>query len=90
MLVDGVVREMYVLLVDVLGAITVLLGGESHETFFKDVNLKRVITRDEAVNSEIVLESIDQVWIRHILGDNIAWLAFNLCASADNFNTSAT
>ena len=70
--------------------VCVLLSGESHQAFVEEIDLEWVEGCDESVDTQIILETFNQVRIRHVLGDNIARLAFDFLFLADDFDATTT
>ena len=55
------------LLSKLVGIVVVLFSCKSYQTITVHVNFERVKTGDEHVDSQIILQSIDQVRIRNVL-----------------------
>lgn len=79
---------MDVPLVDRLLIIGVLLGRETDQALLKEVDFERVKAGDERVDAHIVLEPVDQVRIRDVLGDNVARLPLNFLLLADHLDST--
>lgn len=67
MLVQAVVGEVHVGIGDVLRVADVLLRGESHQPLVEHVHPQRVERRDEDVDAEVELVSIDEEGVGDVL-----------------------
>ena len=79
---------MDVPLVDCLLTVCVLLRCETYEALPEEVDFERVEAGHQGIDSQIVLEAINQVWIAHVLGHHVAWLALDFLFLADDFDTT--
>jgi hypothetical protein len=77
------------LLIDALLTVCVLLGGKTDKTLLHKVDLKGVEASDEGINSQVILEAVYQVRVGHVLGDHVAWLAFDFLLLAHNFDSAS-
>ena len=89
-LVDRVVCQVNESFVYILLAICILLCGKSSQTFLEEIHFKWIKSCHERINAQIVLETIDQVWVADVLGHDIARLALNFLLLANDFDTTTT
>ena len=76
-------------LIDILLTICVLLCSEASQSLLKEVYLERIKSCDERIDTQIILEAIDQVWVADVLRNNVAWLALDFLLLPNDFNPTA-
>jgi len=81
---------MDVSLVASLLAVCVSLCCKSCETFLKQIDFERVKSRHESIDAQIVLETVNQMRVRHILRNDIAWFPFDFGLATNNLDTAST
>ncbi len=69
MLINTEIGKMHVSLFDVLYFGIVLMSCKSGQSLVEHINSQRIVTGDKNVNSQIVLESIDEMRVMNVLGD---------------------
>ena len=65
--IHRVVGQMDEALIRVFLTIGVLLGGETHQPLLKQIHLEGIKSGHKSVNSKIIFETFDQVWVAHVL-----------------------
>ena len=70
--------------------VSVLLSGEPGQSLLEEVDFQRVEAGHKRIDSQIVLEAVNQMRIGDVLRDNVAWLPFYFLLAADNFDSTAT
>ena len=69
-------------------AIGVFLCGESCQSFLEQIYFQWIKASNKCIDPEIILEAIDQMWIRDVLRDNVARLPLDFCFAPNNFDAS--
>lgn len=72
----------------------VLLCAEVHKTVIKEIHFERIEACYECVDSDIILEAIDEMRISHVMASNLRFwykLALgNMCIVLNQLNSSTT
>ena len=68
--------------------VSVFLGGEPGQSLLEEINFQGVKARHKRIDSQIVLEAVDQVRVRDVLGDNEARFPLHFLLAADNFDST--
>jgi hypothetical protein len=66
-LIDTEVGKMHVSFFDILHFGIVLMGSKPGESFVEHVNSQRIVTGDKNINSQIILEPIDEMRVMNVL-----------------------
>jgi hypothetical protein len=66
-LIDTEIGKMHVSLFDILNFGIVLMSGKPGESFVEHVNSQRIVTGDKNINSQIILEPIDEMRVMNVL-----------------------
>ena len=87
--VYGVVGQMDKALIRVFLTVGVLLGGETHQPLLKQIHLEGIKSGHKSVNSKIIFETFDQVWVAHVLRHHIARLPLHLLLLTYDFDSTS-
>ena len=68
-LINTEIGKMHVSLFDILDFGIVLMSCKSGQPFVEHINSQRIVTGDKNVNSQIVLEPIDEMRVMNVLRD---------------------
>jgi hypothetical protein len=90
MLIDTEIGKMHVSLFDILHFGIVLMGSKPGESFVEHVNSQRIVTGDKNINSQIILEPIDEMRVMNVLRDKCIFFIFDFGLFVDHLDTPAT
>ena len=87
--VHGVICQMDKALIRIFLTVGVLLSGETHQPLLKQIHLEGIKSGHKSVNSKIIFETFDQVWVADVLRDDVARLPFHLLLLTYDFDASS-
>lgn len=88
-LVDAEVGQVHVAFLDVLGFGVVLVRGESGQALVQHVDPQGVVAGDQDVDPQVVLETVYQVRVVDVLGDEHVLLVLDLGLLVDHLDATA-
>ena len=87
--VHGVVGQMDEALIRIFLTVGVLLGGETYQPLLKQIHLEGIKSGHKSVNSKIIFETFDQVWVADVLRDDVARLPLHLLLLTYDFDSTS-
>ena len=72
------------------GIVTIWLSGEPDETVLVEVDFERVETGDEHVDSQVILQAVDQMWVGNVTRSKHALTLANPRLTRNYLNATTT